>query len=256
MTSSLQPLSVIADNIMTVEPSLYDQLVAVKPAGLSTNAWATKAGVNRSVFQNIRQRGNASWDTIRKLLDAVGLTQAEFEAGMKAVHRDAPADAVRAPRMAFQGDDRPRDVPVLGTAECGDVTIGQDGHAVEVETMSIDHDDVIDRVRRPVSLDNRRDVYAIYFRGQSMSPRYEDGEIAYIDPRRPASRLDYVILQLVGPDGDDGERVIRVLAKRLLKTTASHYEVEQFNPPLVFRVPRKSVRHMHRIMDLAELVAF
>jgi len=250
-----QPVS-YCQQAMNDPISLYERLMAVKPAGLSNNRWLTNAGLERTALADIKRGKTPSWIRLKALLDAIGVTEAEFEAGVRQMDTSPPSAGVRAPRLAFQGDDRPRDVPVLGTAECGDVSIRDDGHVVEVESMTIDQDDVIDRVRRPVSLDNRRDVYAIYFRGHSMSPRYEDGELGYVDPRQPAARLDYVIMQLVGPDGADGERVMRVLAKRLLRTTATYYEVEQFNPPMVFRVPKKMVRHVHRVMELAELVAF
>ena len=88
-----------------------------------------------------------------------------------------------------------------------------------------------------------------------MAPRYEDGELAYVDPRRPPTRLDYVIVQLRMAVGDD-ERVTRVLAKRLIRNTATFYELEQFSPPAVFRVPKAMVAHIHRVMPLDELVAF
>ena len=72
---------------------------------------------------------------------------------------------------------------------------------------------------------------------------------------RPAL-LDYVIVQLRGPDGNDGERIFRVLAKRLIRKTASYFELEQFDPPATFRVPREQVAHIHRIIRWDELVAF
>ena len=163
---------------------------------------------------------------------------------------------MRAPRLAFQAQDRPRDVPVVGTAECGEIEFDEDGVTRRIESMELHLDDVIDRVRRPLSLDNRRDVYAIYFRGGSMAPRYEDGELAYVDPKRPPALLDYVIVQLRGPDGAGGERIFRVLAKRLIRKTANYYELEQFDPPATFRVPREQVAHIHRIIRWDELVAF
>lgn len=249
-------ISAIADSVTEQPNTLYDRLMAVKPAGLSRNAWTAKAGVSRNVFNDIRKRDSANHGTIIRLLDAVGLTWAEYEAGVIPADREAPTPEARAPRMAFQGPDRPRDVPVLGTAECGDIELGTDGTAVRIETMELHLDDVVDHVRRPVALDNRRDAYAIYFQGDSMSPRYEAGELAYVDPRRPPAQRDYVVIQLRRPDGEDGERVYRVLAKRLLRRTGDFYELEQFNPPLIFRVPNTDVAHCHRIYEWSELVAF
>lgn len=229
--------------------------MAIKPAGLSPNAWSVRANVSRNVFADIRRRGSANHSTIEKLIDAVGLTWAEFDAGVVQKEKEPASAAERAPRLAFQGNDRPRDVPVLGTAECGTIDLHSDNTLVQVETMELHVDDVVDHVRRPIALDNRRDAYAIYFHGNSMAPRYEPGEIAYVDPKRPPGRLDYVVVQLRRPDGE-GERIYRVLAKRLVRRTAEFYELEQFNPPLLFRVPVKDVAHCHRIFEWSELVAF
>jgi len=250
---SFGALSAIADNM--AEPiGLIDQLLAVKPAGLSENSWAVRAGVNRGVFANIRARNAANHATITKLLDAIGVTFAEFEAGHRATEKEPPPPEVQAPRLAFRGDDRPRDVPVRGLAECADQEFAGDGSPVWVETMMLD-DEVVDHVRRPASLDNRRDVYAIYFAGNSMEPRYEPGEVAYVDPKRAPKARDYVVVQL-RKEEDDGERIHKVLAKRLIRVTATFVELEQFNPAITFRVNRREVAHIHRIIPWEELVAF
>lgn len=255
--SGQPPSSVNADAVETDDPnSLYSQLMAVKPAGLSPHAWSVRARVSRQVFADIRRRGSANHGTILKLLEAIGLSLADFEAGKRQEDKDLPSAAAQAPRLAFQAGDRPRDVPVVGTAECGDIDFPVDGSMVAVEAMTLDVDDVVDHVRRPASLDNRRDVYAIYFRGDSMAPRYEPGELAYVDPRRAPSAMSYVILQLRAPDGNGGERIVRVLAKRLIRKTAAFYELEQFNPPAVFRVAVADVAHCHRIIPWEEMVAF
>ena len=234
--------------------SLFNRLMSVKPVGLSMNAWVARAELSRTALADIRRRGNASFETIQKLLDAIGITQAEFEAGVRQSEKDTPPAAVQAPRLAFRGDDRPKDVPVLGTAECADMEVQGDQARLIVASMMLDNE-VVDTVRRPASLDNRRDVYALYFQGNSMEPRYEAGEIAYVDPKRAPKARDYVIVQLRRAEDDD-ERIYVVLAKRLLKSTAVYLELEQFNPPLTFRIMRKDVAHCHRIIPWEELVAF
>lgn len=251
---NLRSVSAIADSMERDPTSLYERLLAVKPVGLSENGWATRAQLNRSIFANIRTRGAANHKTIEKLLSAIGVTFAEFEAGARAEEKDALPPEVQAPRLAFRGDDRPRDVPVMGTAECADLEFTGENASVWVETMMLDNE-VVDHVRRPASLDNRRDVYAIYFTGTSLEPRYEPGEVAYVDPKRTPKAREYVVVQLRKPE-DDGERIYKVLAKRLVKATATYIELEQFNPSISFRVDRKDVAHMHRIIPWDELVAF
>ncbi len=257
LNSRKNRVSAIAYIMPPADPiSLYDRLIAVKPDGLSANAWVTRAGLSRTALADVRRRGNASWETIGRLLEAIGVTQAEFEAGARQPDRDPPSSTVQAPRLAFRGDDRPRDVPILGTAECADLDVTVDGKVVGIETMGLDLHEVIDHARRPVSLDNRRDVYAIYFQGHSMAPRYEPGEIAYVDPKRAPALMDYVIVQLRRGGGEDGDRIAVALAKRLVRQSASFIELEQFSPPATFRLARAEIAHLHRIIPWDELVAF
>lgn len=225
--------------------------MAVRPRDMTANAWATKAGVNRNIFNDIRRRGTARHDILQKLLDAIGVSFAEFDAGIAPVRHpsDGSAGAVSSPVQAFRGNDRPRDVPVLGTPACGDLTLG-DQH---IETIDVDLDEIVDFVRRPAALDGRQDVYAIYYTGFSMVPRFEPDEVGYVDPRRPPAIGDYVVVQLRG-NGED--RIVSALVKRLVRRTADYVELEQFNPPMTFRLPAAKIARIHRIMKLTELVAF
>jgi len=238
---------------METDEPLYDRLVALKPADLSLHAWASRAGVSRQVFSDIRRRGNAKHDTLQKLLRAVGRTLSDFDEALADL--EAPTDMAKTPIKAFRAPDRPRDVPILGTAECAEMEFEGDNATVRSGTMRLIPTEVIDHARRPISLDGRDDVYAIYFAGDSMTPRYEPGELAYVDPRRAPAIGAYVIVQLRGEDSGE-EKVVTVLAKRLVRRSATFIELEQFNPPTTFRVPKAQVAHIHRIFPWEELVAF
>ena len=244
------------------QPSiLYQQLMAVRPRDLSPNAWAVKAGVNRTIWANIRDRGNAKHGTLEKLLDAIGLSWAQFDAGITAaeVTRDgkaAPRAVGDSPR-SFRPLERPRDVPVLGTASCADLRFDDEsGEMVDVEALEIDLDEVVDWLARPLALEKRADVYGIYYTGVSMIPRFEPGEPGYVDPRRMPKVGEYAVIQLAGSDGNGDHRVIAAIAKRVVKISASFVDLEQFNPPQRFRVPREKIAAIHRIIPWAELAAF
>lgn len=256
LKSTTMPLSAITDNMALDPLSLHDRLMSVKPAGLSKNAWAIGAGLNRNVFTDIKNNDSAHPHTVRKLLDFIGLTETEFDAGMKQPEREAPSREVRAPILAFRGEDRPRDIPIVGTAQCADLEIDDDGKLLNIETMEMDMGEVVDYARRTVKLDSRRDVYAIYHQGTSMQPRFEPGELSYVDPRRAPAAGAYVVVQLRRPDEAEGELVHMVLAKRLVRTTSKFVELEQFNPAAIFRIERERIKHMHRIMPWDEVVAF
>ena len=237
------------------ENSLFDRLMAIKPENLSANAWAVNAGVSRAVFNDIRRRNNANHETIEKLLDAIGVSWAQFDAGKAPDKTPVQSERVRSPIAEWRAPDRPRDVPVLGTAACAELSFGTNGDSVDIETMEIDHDEVIDYLRRPLALMDRRDVYAIYFTGYSMAPKFEPGEPAYVDPKRAPQVMDYAIIQLRTTDSEEEERVFAVMAKRIVRQTASYIELEQFNPAATFRVDRKAVKSLHRIIPWAELTA-
>ncbi len=163
------------------------------------------------------------------------------------------AERVADESIPFPGRGAVRDVPVLGTAMGSEMRFSAEGQAAMVEMVEIDHNDIVDYVRRPPSLVGRKDVYAIYVSGISMQPRYFPGGLQFVDTRREPSIGDGVILQVAG-EGEDGEsRVVSVLVKTLLRRTADYIELEQYNPALTFQIPRAKVIRMHRIMDNNEL---
>ncbi len=239
-------------------PTLYEALMAIKPPGLTPNAWALKAELNRNVFNDIRKNGRAAHDTIQRLVDAAASSLAELETKLRGdmAPEAGAADIHENPFKAFRGslNERPRDVPVVGAPSCGEYVVRDEEGEHIVETIDLDLDEVIDYVRRPEPLQGRKDVYAIYPQGFSMVPRYEPGEVAYVDGKRPPANGDYVVVQLRRRQGDE-ERIVSALLKRLVRQTAEWVELEQFEPRLIFRIERARIAKMHRIFRLDELVA-
>jgi transcriptional regulator with XRE-family HTH domain len=142
-------------------------------------------------------------------------------------------------------------VPLVGTGDCATISFeDQSGNMLEIERCSFDADHTVRMIARPPALAGARDVYAIYFHGESMLPRFEPGDVGFVDPRRPAGPGDYVLVQLNSGQDDD---VVSVLVKRLVRATAKELILEQFNPPATFTVPRARVARYHRILRQAEL---
>lgn len=160
-----------------------------------------------------------------------------------------------APR-SFRPLERPRDVPVLGTAACADFHFDSESGTIDVEALQIDLDEVVDWLARPLALEKRADIYGIYYTGVSMVPRFEPGEPGYVDPHRMPKAGEYAVVQLAGDNGDGEHRVIAAIAKKIVRISASFVEMEQFNPPARFRVPREKIAAIHRIIPWAELAAF
>src|SRR5213596_2240776 len=152
--------------------SLFDRLAAVRPDGLSFNAWTLKAGVSRTVFNDIRKRGNINVDTLEKLLDAAGVSLADFDTGTQGRIRSEVAEsdvAVRDVERAWRGLPRAKPVPHVGSAYGGEI---QD----EVEMTELHLAEVLDYLPRPPSLANDDKAYSLTIVGDSMAPRFEPGE--------------------------------------------------------------------------------
>lgn len=151
----------------------------------------------------------------------------------------------------------PRNVPIYGTALGCEASYdkAEGSGRVRVEQATLDQAEVLGYLRRPPALEGRGDVYGIYIAGESMFPRFSDGEPQFVDPRRPPSIGDDVVVHLKVPDDHEGERVGAVLIKRLKRRTAAFIELEQFNPPLCFRIEANRVEAMHRIIPAAELLS-
>lgn len=134
--------------------------------------------------------------------------------------------------------DLGRDLPVMGTA-----VGGNDGD------FSL-NGDTVDYVRRPPGLAAARNAFAVYVIGQSMVPRFDEGDLVFVHPGRPPVVGSDVLVELQGPDGSHGPCFI----KRLVKRTGSSIVLEQFNPPrrdITFRL--EEVRALYRILTPADL---
>lgn len=143
-------------------------------------------------------------------------------------------------------------IPLVGTGDCAAIEFASEtGEMLEVERCSFDADHTVRMIARPPALQGARDLYAIYFHGESMMPRFEPGEVGIVDPRRPAGPGDYVLVQL---NNGEEDHVTSVLVKKLVRATMRELVLEQFNPPAVFTVPRNRVARFHRILPQTELL--
>jgi phage repressor protein C with HTH and peptisase S24 domain len=135
-------------------------------------------------------------------------------------------------------------VPLLGSALGGDFDESQAEH---IELTELHLGEVLDYLARPPSLAADDSAYAVTVVGDSMAPRFEPGEQAFVSPRASVGIGDDVIVQLKGDDGGDSDRVTMVLIKRLVRRGAATVELAQFNPPLTFKVPAERVAAIHRV---------
>lgn len=136
-----------------------------------------------------------------------------------------------------------RDVPVRGT-----VVGGADGDFTF-------NGDVVDLVRRPPGLAGASAVFAVYVHGDSMSPRFESGDLVFVNPSRPPTPGCDVIVEMAA-NGAEGSGPCYI--KRLLRRTADKVVLRQFNPPAGekqdFELDQKRIKNLWRVLTPAELL--
>lgn len=229
----------------TAEPPIYKALMRVKPDDLTLAAWATRAGIHRSMFNAIRRHGNPTSETLEKLLDAIDVSWTQFDAGMQPVRTEVAASGLQDVERAWRGPRPAKPLPLVGSAIGGEV----DGIDEHVELTELRLGEVLDHLARPHSLAEDPQAYAVTIVGDSMAPRFEPGERAFVSPRSPVGIGDDVIVQLRSPNGqeDEADRITMVLIKRLVRRTAKFVELRQFNPEMTFSVPVERVAAVHRV---------
>jgi phage repressor protein C with HTH and peptisase S24 domain len=233
---------------------MIDALLAVKPAGLSLNAWALRAGVNRTIFNDVKKRNNIRHDSLVKLLDAAGVSLADFEAGRSLVQTEVRSAGVQDSNREFPQVPVPA-LKLLGSAIGGEYQPGEGVDLIELQLG-----EVLDYLSRPAGLTNDKDAYALTVISDSMAPRFEPGERIAVSPRAPVSIGDDVIVQLRGGDpanavedgrtsegSQEADRVVMVLVKRLVRRSAAFVELRQFNPDKILRVPAERIAAIHKV---------
>lgn len=144
-----------------------------------------------------------------------------------------------------------KDVPVYSSALAADIEFDEAGNGLKpVEQTVFEMGEVVTHVRRPPGLLATK-VYALFVSGSSMEPRYRPGDPVFVDPQRPPSIGDDVIVQLFSADTDN-EEVVSGLIKTLVRRTGSYLELEQYQPHITFRVPMQRVAQIHRVIPWRE----
>lgn len=112
--------------------------------------------------------------------------------------------------------------------------------------------ETVDYVRRPPALHHVKSSFAIIVHGDSMSPAFEPGDLAYINPTRPARAGDFVIVECKGNgDGEPGPAFL----KRLVRQNGSTLVLQQYNPAKsdIF-IETKRIRNIFRVAPWKELM--
>lgn len=96
----------------------------------------------------------------------------------------------------------------------------------------------------PRELESVSGAYAVTVSGESMTPRYDDGEVVYVHPTERPVRGDYVVAQIHNPN--EGPPLAYV--KRLIRHNEGGLVLEQLNPPKELRFEHRAVVSVHLIL--------
>ena len=195
----------------------------MREAGYNPRSLSLAAALGPTAVRDILEGRIASprYQTLSALARVLGV-------GVEQLAGDG--DSAPAPEPPARGDVAPlpvpaaiglRDLPVFGAAEGGSVG------AVIISSEPIQW------VNRPEPLLTVKGGYGVFVVGESMSPAYEQGDIALIHPALPPRRGADVILVRQEPDGTR-----HVLLKRLTGWSESAWRLRQYNPPAEFELPR------------------
>lgn len=143
-----------------------------------------------------------------------------------------PANALLTGEKAERGHT----IPLYGAA-----VGGEDGEFV----MNGNH---LDDVFAPPSLSGIPRAYAVRVVGSSMSPRYDDDDTVFVNPKRRVKKGDYVVAQI---HVDEHEPPLAYI-KRLVLYTTERLVLEQFNPPKTLEFEGRQVKSVHYVLRPGE----
>ena len=192
-----------------------------KRYGLSPSGLARRSGLDPTAFnrsKRVSADGRERWpstDSVAKILDATGAGIEEFMTLL---------------REASDVYEPVRAVPLIGFSEAGEGGFFDDGGFPSGNGW--------ESIAFPEIGDEH--AYALEVTGNSMLPLYREGDVIIVSPAASVRRGDRVVVKT---------RDEEVMAKILKRRTATHVELNSFNPdepPQTIAVP--DIEWMARIM--------
>lgn len=173
--------------------------------GLSPSGLARLAGLDPTSFnksKRLNRNGKPHWpstESLARVLEAAGCDMTDLltlAAGSQLSLPPAPP---------------PGTIPLIGLAQAGNSGFFDDaGYPIGGGWTDVPFPDIGDP-----------SAYALEIAGDSMEPLYRAGDILILSPAASVRRGDRVVVKT-----SEGE----ILAKHLLRRTATHLELESFNP--------------------------
>ena len=154
---------------------------------------------------------------------------------------EAPENEVAERRDAILPNARGREPTPIYGAPIDVIGVSRGGDDGEL----IFNGEIIESIPRPPELEGVEGAYASYVTGDSMYPRFKEGERVWVHPRRPVRRGHDVIVQI--HPRTDGEPPAGYI-KEFVAYAGSQLVLKQHNPPKEIRFSRKSVKSVDVIV--------
>ncbi len=232
----------------------------LKELGKTGQGLANALGINKSrIYEIIGGRRGVKANEIQTISNYLEMTERDVIALLSGASVPAMQDSsqgglmVQPPRTmsryasAFIPDVKdmpppstmPLDVPVYGTAVGG------------VDSDFEMNGEIIDRVRRPSGLTNARNAFALYVVGNSMTPRFDEGDLVFVHPGRPPVPGSDVVVELHAQD-EFGRT--KALLKSYRGKTPTKLLLSQLNPVSDIEIPLNEVKQILRVLRTNELL--
>lgn len=101
----------------------------------------------------------------------------------------------------------------------------------------------------PPALASVSGAYAVRVSGESMEPRYLDGEVVYVHPKRKPVRGDFVVAQIHNPNENSPPLAY---VKRLVRWSEGGLVLSQYNPVKELKFEHKAVVSVHVIVGAGD----
>lgn len=168
------------------------------------------------------------------------------ERQLKAREVDAVRNYLNAPEPSLQDlQTASHSVPVPTTEKMGVFRMGEP----DEQGWSTWTGQVLQYTLRPSNLRDVVGAYGVFITRPDMAPRYSIGDIAHINPARPATPGCYTLV-LRKPLVAGGEA--RAVIKRMVSMTSDRVRLEQLEPFASFDIHANEVLAMHRIVGSSE----
>lgn len=205
---------------MTLGKTIRDRR---KARGWSQADLAKAVGISQPAVKKIE---DGTTKDPRKLLDIARVLQIPI-ADIDPTFGSGVQVPLTTPESRLVGE---RNLPVYAAAEGG-------------KGAMVLSSDPVDYVRRPAPLENVRDGYGIIIVSESMVPEFRPGDTALVHPHLAPAHGEAAVFY-----SEDAGGEVLVTIKSLVRVTATHWHVQQWNPPKKLTLSRKEWPKCHRVV--------